>query len=157
MSSRQDESHHGLHLHRWLMSRVIGDSRGPCRKRGLPSFTSSVVSSPSPRQPRAMAYPANIYTGCSRGITRAAWRRSTRKSRRPASSLRAVSDEVIAAIVRLRERLCDDLLHIELPGHHDGLLQSSSAAIGPIMPIISASCCGQTWWIAVISTSAPST
>ena len=52
---------------------------------------------------------------------------------------------------------CGVLLDVELPGHHyDGLLQSSSAAAEPIMPIISASCCGQTWWIAVISTSAPS-
>ena len=43
------------------------------------------------------------------------------------------------------------------PIGHDGLLQRSSAATGWITPIISASCCGQTWWIAVISTSAPST
>ena len=43
------------------------------------------------------------------------------------------------------------------PRQRHGLLQISSAAIGSITRIISAWCCGQTWWIAVISTSAPST
>src|SRR4029077_15911513 len=37
-----------------------------------------------------------------------------------------------------------------------GLLQIPSAAIGSMTRIISAWCCGQTWWIAVISTSAAS-
>src|ERR1700693_3971657 len=38
------------------MSRVMGDSRDSCRKRGLLSFMSLVVSSASPRQPRPMGY-----------------------------------------------------------------------------------------------------
>ena len=78
-----------------------------------------------------------------------------RLRRRGASSLQIAQN--IRAVCTLCARDLRALLHVELPGHHyDGLLQSSSAATEPITPIISASCCGQTWWIAVISTSAPS-
>ena len=57
-----------------------------------PPFTSSVVSSPSPRQPRPTAHLANIYTGCSGAIARAVWRPSTpARDARPATRVRSAT------------------------------------------------------------------
>ena len=90
------------------MSRVIGDSRGSCRKRGLPS--SIVVSGQLSVTAAAKTY------GFSRQHLHRLLKRYREggleavdaRSRRPGSNPRAVSDEVIIAIVGLREQLTAD-------------------------------------------------
>ena len=75
-----------------LMSRVIGDSRGSCPRRGSPSSMSLVVSSASPPRPRPMGCPASICTGCSSATGRAAWRPSTPgHDARPATPARSAT------------------------------------------------------------------
>lgn len=79
-----------------LMSRAIGDSHGSCPKCVSPSFTSSVVTSPSPQPPRLKRYREGGLEAVDP------------RSRRAVSKPRAVSDDVIIAILGLHEQLGTD-------------------------------------------------
>ena len=91
------------------MSRVIGDSRGSCRKRGLPSSISSVVSSASPLQPKPTGSRASILHRLLKryreGGLEAVDAPIEATSQQPPCGQ---ADEVIIAIVGLREQLTAD-------------------------------------------------
>jgi hypothetical protein len=120
------------------MSRVISDSRGGWSKARVAvlhviSGQLTVTAAAKP-----MAYLTNIHTDYSSAIARAAWRPLTpARDARPATP-RAVPDDVIIAIVGLRESLVDQGLDagpltVQFHLHQAGLPVPSTSTIRRVL------------------------